>query len=60
VAAHCEPQAPCPTCKSLCDVEPKKRLIMSIDGPVELTESVANCHKCERNFFPSASDDGTG
>lgn len=60
VAAHCESQAACPACESLCDVETKNRLITSIDGPVELTETVANCRKCERNFFPSASDDGIG
>jgi hypothetical protein len=25
-----------------------------MDGPVELTETVAYCHRCRRSFFPSA------
>jgi len=60
VAANCEAQAACPTCQLLCDVEIKNRLIMSVDGPVKLTETVANCPKCRRSFFPSASGDGNG
>jgi hypothetical protein len=25
-----------------------------MDGPIELTESVAHCRRCRRSFFPSA------
>jgi hypothetical protein len=60
VAANCAPEAPCPTCQSLCRVEVTTREVKSIDGPVELTESVANCRKCRRSFFPSAYRPGDG
>jgi hypothetical protein len=60
VAANCGPQATCPTCQSQCRVEVKTREVKSIAGPVELTESVANCPKCRRSFFPSANSNGNG
>ncbi len=60
VAANCPTQAPCPTCQTRCDVTTENRLIASIDGPVEVTESVAHCHPCRRSFFPSAGGDGNG
>lgn len=60
VAANSPTQAACPTCQSPCDVTTENRLITSIDGPVELTETVANCRQCRRSFFPSAGGDGNG
>jgi len=54
VAANCATQAACPTCRSSCQVETKKRQVISRDGPVELTETVAHCQTCRRSFFPSA------
>ena len=58
VAADGPPQAPCPTCGAVCDVTPRRRTVKSIDGPIELTEAVADCRRCRRSFFPSA--DGAG
>jgi hypothetical protein len=28
--------------------------VHSMDGPVELIETVAHCRRCRRSFFPSA------
>jgi len=60
VAANCPAQAACPTCQSSCDVTTENRLTTSIDGSIELTETVAYCRKCRRSFFPSAGGDGAG
>ena len=60
VAANCKTQAACPTCRSPCQGETKKRQVTSIDGLVELTETVARCRHCRRSFFPSASCVGDG
>ncbi len=46
---------PCPTCGKLCRVEARKRTILTVDGPVELTEPGCHCPTCRRDFFPSAS-----
>jgi hypothetical protein len=54
VAACCPAQVTCPTCQAVCPVETKSRRVTSVDGPVELTESVAQCRRCRRSFFPSA------
>lgn len=54
VAIEAGTKAKCPGCGKLCDVTTKKRKVKSIDGTVELTESKANCSRCERSFFPSA------
>jgi hypothetical protein len=59
VAADSPPEAPCPTCGISCQVATRCRTVKSIDGPVELTEAVANCRRCRRSFFPSADGDGT-
>ena len=59
VAADCPPQALCPTCGASCKVRAKRRTVKSLDGPVELTEAVAECRRCRRSFFPSAGGDGT-
>ncbi len=53
-----QPRAPCPTCGKLCEVTTTRRTVKSIDGPVELTEAVAECRRCRRSFFPSADGDG--
>jgi hypothetical protein len=47
-------QMKCPDCGKDCRVEPTQRQVHSIDGPIELTESVAHCRRCRRSFFPSA------
>lgn len=54
LAANCQMQAGCPTCETGCEVSTENRLITSMDGPVELTETVAYCQKCRRSFFPTA------
>ena len=59
VAADSPPRAPCPTCETSCEVTTKRRTVKSLDGPVELTEAVAECRPCRRSFFPSADGDGT-
>lgn len=51
-AAHAT-QAACPECRNKCPVEPQSRQVTSVDGPVELIESVAFCSQCRRSFFPS-------
>jgi hypothetical protein len=58
VATGSPAEAPCPTCGGLCEVTTKRRIVKSHDGPVELTEAVAECRRCRRSFFPSADGDG--
>lgn len=58
VAANCKNQAACPICKMACEVRLEKREVTSISGPVELTETVADCPTCRRSFFPSAGGNG--
>lgn len=60
VAANCSPEVPCPTCQTLCPVKVKTRDVTSTHGPVELPESVADCPKCRRSFFPSTRSHGAG
>ncbi len=60
VAANSPAACPCPTCGTSCDVHVDQRQVRSVDGPVELTESVAYCPECRRCFFPSAIGHGTG
>jgi hypothetical protein len=43
----------CPDCGRSCRVEINKREVHSMDGPVELVETVAHCRRCRRSFFPS-------
>lgn len=47
-------EANCPECRNKCPVETKARQVTSVDGPVELPETVAHCSQCRRSFFPSA------
>lgn len=53
-AAHAT-QTACPECRNKCPVESNSRQVTSVDGPVELTESVAFCSRCRRSFFPSTN-----
>lgn len=48
-----EPQS-CPTCGQACGLRQEARELTTIDGPLELTEPVAHCSACRRDFFPSA------
>ncbi len=54
VAASNLEKAVCPDCRQACTVETQNREVQSIDGPIELTETVASCRRCRRSFFPSA------
>lgn len=54
VAAVQETQVACPDCGKSCGIETRRRLVHSMDGPVELVETVAPCRRCRRSFFPSA------
>jgi hypothetical protein len=54
VAAREVKDAPCPDCACKCPVRSTTRIINSMDGPIELTETVADCRRCRRSFFPSA------
>ena len=58
LAARCDTQAACPTCRTACDVRIETRNVTSLSGPVELAETVADCPTCRRSFFPSAGGDG--
>ena len=54
VAAANLEEAACPDCHQACPVETHNREVQSMDGPIELTETVAHCRRCRRSFFPSA------
>lgn len=54
VAATNLAEAACPDCHQACPVEAHNREVHSMDGPIELTETVAHCRRCRRSFFPSA------
>jgi len=53
VATQQCPEIDCPDCGRSFPVEISKRTIHSMDGPVELIETIAHCHRCRRSFFPS-------
>lgn len=46
----------CPGCGKACSVEHRPRSIQVRGGKANLTEPVAHCPACRRDFFPSASD----
>ena len=48
----------CPDCNQQCKVEIEVRNVHSMDGPIELTEPVAQCRQCRRSFFPSTQNSG--
>jgi len=54
VAAGQQAECDCPDCGRSCPVEINRREVHSMDGPVELIETVAHCRRCRRSFFPSA------
>lgn len=54
VAANGLQSVPCPDCGCLCSVETQQREVQSMDGPIQLTETMAHCRPCRRSFFPSA------
>ncbi|APZ91434.1 hypothetical protein [Fuerstiella marisgermanici] len=58
VSANHATEAVCPECRNKCPAESNSRQVTSVDGPVELMETVAFCGRCRRSFFPST--DGTG
>jgi hypothetical protein len=51
-------EAACPKCGRKCQVKTDKREVHSMDGPLELLETVAHCRRCRRSFFPSAGRTG--
>lgn len=58
VAAQCGVKAACPNCGKSCSVTTEKRQVASMDGSVELIETLANCSRCRRDFFPSTGGNG--
>lgn len=58
VTANCEAKVACPSCQRKCEVRVQKRDVASLSGPVELAETVADCPKCQRSFFPSTGGAG--
>lgn len=59
VAAANLQDATCPSCKEKSPVRSSSRTVHSLDGPLELLETVADCRRCRRSFFPSAGSIGT-
>ena len=59
VAAEGLADAACPRCGRKCRVETKTQEVHSMDGPLELVETVAPCRPCRWSFFPSAGRTGT-
>lgn len=59
VAAAGLADAACPGCGRKCRVQTQTRLVHSMDGPLELSETVAKCRHCRRSFFPSADRPGS-
>lgn len=58
-AAEASADVACPDCGRKCKVNVKTREVHSMDGPLELLESVAHCRRCRRSFFPSTRRVGT-
>jgi len=54
VAADGLQDVACPDCGTVCSVETCQREVQSGDGPIEITETKAECRHCRRSFFPSA------
>lgn len=50
--------AACPSCATRCQLKPKRRMVTSIDGPVEVQELEGHCPVCRRAFFPRQTDAG--
>ena len=58
VASDSPQAAACPGCGGSCPLETQRRVVRSVDGPIELDEQVGHCKRCRRSFFPSACRDG--
>lgn len=58
VTACSDARAACPSCRTTCEVRVEKREVSSLSGPVELAETVADCPRCQRSFFPSTDGNG--
>lgn len=58
IAAAGLADAACPACGRQCAVQTQTREVHSMDGPMELLETVAKCRHCRRSFFPSAGRAG--
>lgn len=54
VTSQQPPEIDCPDCGKACRTKTQTRQLLSEDGPVELTENIARCSRCRRDFFPSA------
>jgi hypothetical protein len=54
VASRQVGEVACPQCGRSCRCEVSKRIVHSMDGPVEVIEVTAKCRPCRRSFFPSA------
>lgn len=54
IVAEQSAECRCPGCAASCPVETNTRQLHSMDGPLEMIESVAHCRRCRRSFFPSA------
>ncbi len=54
LAASQSRAAKCPACGRVCDLEPQKRTLQSVDGPTEALELKGHCPGCRRAFFPAA------
>jgi len=54
VAAGCKTDVACPRCGQGCVIEMNKREVKGVSGSIELTEPMAHCSACRRDFFPSA------
>ena len=52
-AAALDDQQPCPTCGRLCEMGRKERRVAVRGGTAQLSEPVAHCSTCRRDFFPS-------
>jgi hypothetical protein len=50
--------APCPKCRTRCELHHEQRTVTSIDGPVEVQEMEGYCPSCRRAFFPRQRDAG--
>ncbi len=51
-------QSACPDCSRMCNVTTEQRTVNSMDGPIEITETIAKCRHCRRSFFPSTHRHG--
>lgn len=58
-ARHLPAELPCPTCQKLCPVARRERRVVARGAAVTLSEPVAHCPACRRDFFPPATEPQT-